>query len=337
MSERVTVRLSDVAARAGVSLATASKSLNGRAEVAEGTRRLVQDAAEQLRYVPNRVARSLSSRQTGTVGLLTANLDHRFVLPILMGAEDALGTGRIDAFLCDARGDAVREQHHLTSLLTRRVDGIIVVGERTDPRPSLGSHIPVPIVYAYAPSTDPNDFSLVADNQQGGRIAMEHLLACGRTRIGYVSGDASYAAAQDRVIGGQEALRRAGLTLAAEPLFSDWSEGWGRAAGSLLVEQHPEIDGIVCGSDQVARGVMDALRDAGRRVPDDVAVIGYDNWDILALGARPALTTVDANMQELGREAARHIFDAIAGGELSSGIVQRPVRLVIRGSTIADR
>lgn len=329
------VRLVDVAALADVSLATASKALNGRAEVADVTRQRVLAAADALHFVPNRLARSLSSRTTGTVGLLTASLDHRFVLPILEGAEDAFGSGSIDVFLCDSRGDAVREQHHLSSLMTRRVDGIIVVGDRTDERQSLGPQGAVPIVYAYAPSGDPADISLTPDNRQGGRLAVEHLLSLGRTRLAMVSGDVSYVAARDRVAGGVDALSAAGLTLLTEPLYSDWSEGWGRAAGALLADRYRDLDGIICGSDQVARGVLDALRDAGRRVPEDVAVVGYDNWDVLALGARPALTTVDANMEELGREAARQIFRAIAGDPAAPGSRKLPVRLIIRGSTLS--
>lgn len=155
-----TTTLSDVARLAGVSLATASKAMNGRTDVAPATRRRVLEAAEDLAFTPNAMARGLLAGRTGTVGLLTSDLDGRFMLPILMGAEDAFGAGQVNVFLCDARGDAIREQHHLRALLSRRVDGIIVVGRQTDPRPSLGQDIPVPVVYAYAPSDDDRDLSL---------------------------------------------------------------------------------------------------------------------------------------------------------------------------------
>jgi LacI family transcriptional regulator len=164
--------LTDVARIAGVSIATASKAINGRDEVAPSTRKRVIDAAEQLSFTPNALARSLTEGRSGTVGLLTSDLEGRFVLPVLMGAEDAFGAGAINVFLCDARGDSIREQHHLKALLNRRVDGIIVVGRSTDPRPSLGQDLPVPVVYAYAPSNDPRDTSLVPDNRAGGRLAV---------------------------------------------------------------------------------------------------------------------------------------------------------------------
>ncbi|MCT9821337.1 LacI family transcriptional regulator [Microbacterium sp. W1N] len=336
-SESRATTLSDVARRAGVSIATASKALNGRDDVAADTRRRVLDAAQALSFTPNAMARGLLAGRTGTVGLLTSDLEGRFMLPILMGAEDAFGSGQVSVFLCDARGDAIREQHHLKALLGRRVDGIIVVGRQTDPRPSLGQDLPVPVVYAYAPSDDPRDLSLTPDNYSGGRLAVEHLLACGRTRIAHISGDPSYAAAQDRLAGARAALTAAGLDLVGEPLFSAWTEQWGRDAAAMLLQRHPDIDAIFCGSDQIARGVLDTARDLGRAVPEDLAVIGYDNWELLATNARPELTSVDANLQQLGRQAAQRVFDAIDGVDIGEGVHHLPVRLVIRGSTIARR
>ncbi len=329
--------LGDVARRAGVSIATASKALNGREDVAASTRTRVLEAADALSLTLNPMARGLLAGRTGTVGLLTSDLDGRFMIPILTGAEDAFGAGRVSVFLCDARGDAIREQHHLNALLSRRVDGIIVVGRQTDPRPSLGQDLPVPVVYAYAPSDDPHDLSLTPDNYTGGRLAVEHLIACGRTRIAHISGEPSYAAAQDRLAGARAALAHAGLELAGEPMFSMWTEHWGRDAAALLLQQHPDVDAVFCGSDQIARGVLDTARDLGRRVPDDLAVIGYDNWEVLATNSRPELTSIDANLQQLGRQAAQRVFDAIDGVDIGEGTHHLPVRLVIRGSTIARR
>ncbi|WP_395245443.1 LacI family DNA-binding transcriptional regulator [Agromyces sp. MMS24-K17] len=332
-----TSTLSDVARLAGVSLATASKAINGRDQVAPATRQRVLEAAEELSFTPNALARSLIAGRTGTVGLLTSDLEGRFVIPILMGAEDAFGAGQVNVFLCDARGDAIREQHHLKALLNRRVDGIIVVGRQTDPRPSLGHDLPVPVVYAYAPSDDPTDVSVTPDNVAGGRVAAEHLISCGRRRIAHISGDPAYAAAQDRAVGVDAALADAGLELVGDVMFSDWSEHWGRDATAILLANHPDVDGIVCGSDQIARGVLDTLRDLGKRVPEDIAVIGYDNWEVLATNSRPGLTSVDANLKALGRAAAMRIFDAIDGEAADAGVQSLPVRLVIRGSTIPRR
>lgn len=329
--------LNDVARLAGVSIATASKAINDRSDVAPATRQRVLRAAEKLSFTPNAMAKGLLAGRTGTVGLLTSDLEGRFMIPILMGAEDAFGAGQVNVFLCDARGDAIREQHHLRALLSRRVDGIIVVGRQTDPRSSLGQDLPVPVVYAYAPSDDPRDLSLTPDNFAGGRTAIEHLLSCGRTRIAHISGDPTYAAARDRVAGALAAMGEAGLTLVGEPMLSEWTEQWGRDAAAMLLARHPDVDAIFCGSDQIARGVLETARDLGRGVPDDLAVIGYDNWEIFAMNSRPQLTTIDANLQQLGRQAALRVFDAIEGIDIGEGVSRLPVRLVIRGSTIARR
>ncbi|MCM6761537.1 LacI family transcriptional regulator [Rathayibacter sp. ZW T2_19] len=330
-----TSTLSDVAKLAGVSMATASKAINGRS-VAPATRVKVMEAARELSFTPNALARSLVEGRTGTVGILTNDLEGRFVIPILMGAEDAFGAGAVNVFLCDARGDAIREQHHLAALLNRRVDGILVVGSSTNPRPSLGHDLPVPVVYVYAPSEDPTDVSLAADNYQGGRLATEHLLGLGRRRIAHLTGDPSYQAAQDRARGVRDAMRDADLELVSDVMFSEWSESWGRDGTAVLLERHADLDGIVCGSDQIARGALDSARDLGRKVPEDVAVVGFDNWLVLATNARPQLTSIDADLQELGRAAAHRVFEAI-GGSPASGTQYLPTRLVIRGSTIARR
>ncbi|WP_405727035.1 LacI family transcriptional regulator [Streptomyces sp. NBC_00028] len=327
-----TATLSDVARLAGVSVATASKALNGRSQVRAETRQRVIEAAERLSFRPNQLARGLLAGRTGTVGLLTSDLEGRFSIPILMGAEDAFGAGEVAVFLCDARGDAIREQHHVRALLGRRVDGLIVVGSRTDPRPSLGRGLPVPVVYAYAPSDDPEDLSIVPDNVDAGRIAVQHLLACGRTRIAHITGDPGYAAAHDRVAGARAALADAGFSLVGEPRFGSWSEGWGRAAVALLLDQHPDVDAVLCGNDQIARGVVDVLRERGQRVPEDVAVMGFDNWQVMTSGCRPLLTSVDMNLEQVGRAAAQALFGAIAGSP-RPGVEALPCRVAIRGST----
>lgn len=204
--------LSDVASRAGTSVATASKALNSRAEVAPETRERVLRAAAELSFQPNVLARGLISGRTRTVGLLTDELGGRFAIPILLGAENALGNGQMSVLLCDARGDAIRRQHYIRTLLARQVDGFIVVGDSNDLRPSLTQDIPVPVVYAYAESTDPRDLSIVADDEGGARLAAEHLVSHGRRRIGHITGPDTYRAARDRVAGLRAVLAEAGLT-----------------------------------------------------------------------------------------------------------------------------
>lgn len=332
VSRRPTI--TDVAALAGVSIATASKAINGRQDVRASTRQRVLAAAEELAFRPNALARSLLSGQTRTVGLLTSDSAGRFGIPVLLGAEDAFGAGEMAVLLCDARGDAIREQHHLRALLSRQVDGLIVVGESTNARPSVSRDLPVPVVYAYGPSDDPSDVSFVPDDVGGAAMAVRHLTALGRTRIAHVTGPETYQAARDRASGVRLALDEAGLDQAGETLFGAWSQRWGRHAAEMLLMAHPDVDAIFCGSDQIAAGLVEAVRERGRRIPDDLAVVGYDNWEVLSSETRPALTTVDMNLELLGRTAAQHLFAAI-DGRATPGVHRMPCDLVIRDSTAA--
>ncbi|MFJ4845472.1 MULTISPECIES: LacI family DNA-binding transcriptional regulator [unclassified Streptomyces] len=326
--------ITDVASLAGVSIATASKALNGGNQVRAETVQRVLRAAEELAYQPNALARSLISGQTRTVGLLTSDSVGRFGIPVMLGAEDAFGTGEMAVLLCDARGDSIREQHYVRTLLARRVDGIIVVGESTDRRPSISRDLPVPVVYAYAPSDDPRDVSFVPDDVGGARLAVQHLVTVGRRRIAHITGPTDYQAAQDRAAGTLGALEEAGLALSGgQVLFGAWSQRWGRQAAEIVLGSDPGIDAVVCGSDQIAAGFVEAARERGRRVPEDIAVVGYDNWEVLSTETRPPLTTIDMNLEVLGRTAAQHLFAAI-DGQAGSGVHRMPCSLTIRDSTL---
>jgi LacI family transcriptional regulator len=327
------VTLTDVARLAGVSVATASKALNGKSQVRAETREKVFEAARALSFTPNPFAQALHAPRTGTIGMLTSDLDNRFVLPVLLGAEDAFGSGATSVLLCDARGDSIREQHHLRTLLARRVDGIVILGRTTNPRPSITEGIPVPAVYAYAPSDDDADTSFTPDNYEAGRKAIEHLVARGRSSIALVNGEPNYAAAVDRAFGARDAMADLGLALeGGDALFGQWSENWGRQCTETLLQSGRRFDAVLAGSDQIARGVLDQLRESGLSVPSDVAVMGFDNWDILSATARPPLTSIDMNLQELGRAAALSLSEAISG-QADPGIHRLPVRLVPREST----
>jgi LacI family transcriptional regulator len=325
--------LKDVAQLAGVSIATASKALNNRGQVHPGTRARVLEAAKRINFRPNPLARGLLAGATGTVGLLTDDMVGRFSIPIMMGAEDAFGTGKMSVFLCDARGDAIRLSYHLQALLDRRVDGLIVLGSNTDPRPSLGRDLPVPVVYVYGPSDDPRDLSLVPDNVGAGVIAAQHLIETGRRHIAHITGEREFVAARDRAEGVSETLLVAGLDLVGgDAIYGSWSESWGRTATVALLDRHPELDAIICGNDQIARGALDILRERRVQVPGDVAVMGFDNWETLTTESRPQLTSVDLNLEALGRIAAQRLFSAI-DGESQSGVEALPTRLIVRAST----
>lgn len=326
--------LADVAREAGVSSATASKALSGRYGVKNTTRLAVQQAADRLKFTPNRGAQALAIGRTGTVGMVTHDLEGRFSIPVLLGAEDTFGTNKVSIFLCDARGDSIREEHHVSSLLGRQVDGLIVVGARPDPRPSLGN-LSVPVVYAYAPSQDPQDMSVIVDQQGAGAIAVEHLLDCGKKKIAIIAGDRTYGAASERVQGAQEALAAAGMAPVIEPLFGAWDEQWGRGAIKIVMDRVGKqgVDAVICGSDHIARGCTDTLRELGIDVPSEIAVIGYDNWEVMTEGSRPHLTSIDSNLEKVGQRAATRLMDATLG-RAKPGLEVVSCQLVVRGTTV---
>jgi len=325
--------ITDVAERAGVSIGTASKALNGRGTLRAETRARVLRVAENLGFEPNALARSLLAGRSFTVGLLTTDSFGRFSIPVMLGAEDALGEGRMSVLLCDGRGDPERERRYIRTLLSRRVDGIIVTARRVDPRPPVGTDLPVPVVYAMAQSDDRQDLSVLPDDEGGGHMAVSHLVKEGRVRIGHISGPDHFEAARRRALGASLALSGAGLDLAGgKVLFGEWSEAWGREATSRLLERQPRTDAIFCGSDQIARGVTDELRGRGCRVPEDVALVGFDNWDVMAEACRPPLTTIDPNLSEVGRVAARELLAAIEGTPIG-GVRTVACTLVVREST----
>jgi LacI family transcriptional regulator len=322
-----------VAALAGVAPGTASKALNGRGQLRADTRERVRRAAEQLGFTPDGPGRALSSGRSYTVGLVTTDSFGRFSIPILLGAEDALGAGQMAVLLCDTRDDPLREQHYLRTLVARRVDGILFTGRRTEPRPPVAVPGPIPVVHVFTPSADPTATSVVVDDAAGARLAVEHLLDLGRRRIAHITGPQTHRSATARADAAAGAIREAGAVAVGPVLYGDWSERWGRHAITTLLRRDSDLDAVTCGSDQIARGVCDGLREAGRQVPEDVSVVGFDNWDVMATACRPPLTTVDLRLEELGRCAARFLLDAI-DGEPHPGTTSLTPRLVVRESTL---
>jgi LacI family transcriptional regulator, galactose operon repressor len=327
----VTIR--DVAAQAGVSIGTASKALNGQGKLRAETRDRVAAAARELGFEPNVLARGLLAGRTYTVGVITTDSFGRFSIPVMLGAEGALGAGQISVFMCDTRDDPGRERQYLGMLLSRRVDGLIVAGRRIEPRPSIGFGLGIPVVYAMTQSMDSDEPAILPDDTGGGRLAAEHLLSLGRRQFGHITGPERFLCARKRARGFCDTVTAAGVKFAAhDVLYGEWSERWGREAVRVVLDSTPDVDAIFCGSDQIARGVTDTLRLAGKRVPEDIAVVGYDNWSPMVLGADPPLTSVDMCLEHVGRVAAEHLLLAI-NGDPTHGVHTVPCRLVPRDST----
>jgi LacI family transcriptional regulator len=324
----------DVARAAGVSVGTVSKALNGSGRLRPETRARVRAAAERLDFRPNDLIKSLLRGRTYTVGLITTDYFGRFNMPVIAGIEDALGSAEILVFLCNVRDDPERERKVISALLAKQVDGIIVMGRRIDTRAPINvGRSGLPVVYAFARTTDPGSLCLIPDDEKGGLLAAEHLIARGRRRLAHITGPADRDAVIARHRGMAGALSAHGLALPdARVMYGEWTEASGYEAVGQLLRRDPDVDAVFCGSDIIARGVLDGLRESGRTVPDDVAVIGFDNWEIIATQARPPLTTIDMNLHDLGGAAPPRLL-AMLDGQSHSGVVHLPCTLVVRESS----
>lgn len=337
-ARRAPLTIHDVARAANVSISTVSKAMNNSGSLRPETRAKVNAVAKQLGFRPNDLAQSLHRGQSFTVGLITTDAFGRFSIPIMEGLEECLADQRMSVFMCNASDNPDRERQHVESLLGKRVDGIVVTGRRADRRPRLQiDDRNIPVLYVYAQSDDPHSLCLVPDDEGGARLATEHLIGLGRTRIAHVTGPERFEAVRLRRRGYRAALRRAHLDASeAFYLSGPWSEEFGRqAVGRLFKTRKDAPDAIFCGNDQIARGVADALRERGIAVPAEVSIVGFDNWAIVAEATRPPLTTVDMNLKALGREAGQRLIEMI-GGSGTAGVQRLPCSLVVRESCGAN-
>lgn len=333
MVRRRSITVSDVARFAGVASGTVSKALSGQGQLKKETRERVIAAARELGYQPNHLAKSLLTGRSYVVGVLTTDSIGRFTIPLLTGAEDVLGAGQMSMMLCESRNDLVRERYYLQTLLSRRVDGIIVTGRSSDERPSIGRDLPIPVVYALSRSVDPDDISILHDDRSGAADAVRHLVQTGRRTIAIASGPPRHSASENRRAGAEEELLRSGLAQVELPMGCAWSEEWGREVAHHISRIEPAVDGVFCMNDQIARGVSDGLRELGIRVPEDVGIIGMDNWDVMVESSRPPLTSIDLELPKLGRLAATLLLSLIQGEEVEPGVRLVPSSLVMRRST----
>lgn len=330
---RATIR--DVAARAGVSIGTASKALNDNGSLRQETRDKVIAAANELGFRPNAMAQSLHRAHSMTVGILSNDSFGRFVFPIVEALENELAAHGIAVFMCNATDDPERERQHVEQLLGKRIDGLVVTARRRDRRPAVA--VPgksMPVIYVFSQTDDPDALCLLPDDEGGAVSAVEHLLAQGRRRIAHISGPADFEAVSLRHRGYVETLARAGIAAPDDYYLSGgWSEAWGREAAAKLFDGTvPAPDALFCGNDQIARGAIDGLRERGIAVPRDVAVVGFDNWEVMTAASRPPLSSVDMNLKQLGQVAGERLLSMIAG-ERRKGVERLPCSLVVRQSS----
>ncbi|GAA2156021.1 LacI family DNA-binding transcriptional regulator [Actinomadura napierensis] len=326
--------LEEVAARAGVGRGTVSRVVNGSPRVSERARQAVLKAIDELGYVPNRAARTLVTRRTDTVALVVAESDQRlfgepYFAGIIRGISNGLGDTGLQLLLALARSPAeyARLEHYLT---TQHVDGVLLTSlHAEDPLPAKLEANGVPTVLGgRPPGLSPVSYVDV-DNRLGAREAVGHLITGGRRRIATIAGPQDMGVGIDRLAGYREALGEAGLP--EYVVFGDFGEATGITAAERLLAGEPALDAVFAASDPMALGTLRVLRRLGRRVPDDVAVIGFDDSAAAPL-ADPPLSSVHQSPEEMGVAMARLLVSRIRGEAVADPVVIMRPHLVLRES-----
>jgi len=338
--ERVTI--SHVAKEAGVSLQTVSRVINNRQEITPTTRQHVQDVIKRLGYQPNAIARSLSQRRSHTLGVVTSGLEYYGPSHILVGVEQGANQAGLSIFLnLLHQPESENIGPIVNGLVSRQVEGIIwAVPEIGNNRSWFREAMPQPPIPVIFLSTRPRDDLNVVeiDNRNGAYMATEHLLERGHRKIGLITGPLTWWAASERRRGWQEALTAAGIPFSdSQVVEGNWSAESGERGLHELLEKSPDVQAVFACNDQMALGLMQAARSLGKRIPEDLAVVGFDDIPESAF-YYPPLTTIRQGLYELGHVAVQtfvKIREAEQAGEsaTSAQTVWLQPQLVIRKST----
>ncbi len=325
--------LDEVARRAGVSRTVASRAINNARDVSRGARDAVDKAVRELGYVPNPTARALATSQAGAVLLAVSHNEpglfaDPFFSHVIVGINAALE--KTDLVLMLLLADSERGRERLERVLrSRRTDGIMLLAlHGEDPLYRLAQRLDLPVVLGGRPLHGEPSWYVDADNRGGARIATEHLIASGRHRIAAIAGPQDTRVGVERHRGHLEAMAVAGLD-GSRTEVSDFTESGGAAAMLRLMERFPDLDAVFAESDNMAAGAVRSLRAAGRSVPGDVAVVGFDDLPI-ARSTDPGLTTVHQPVQALGQEMAKMLIALLAGERPTPLLL--PTHLVVRAS-----
>jgi DNA-binding LacI/PurR family transcriptional regulator len=331
--------LEAVAARAGVGRGTVSRVINGSSQVSARARQAVLSAIEDLGYVPNRAARSLVTRRTDCIALVVSESEDRvFAEPFFAGVVRGVGAEVADTSfqlwlaMINSSTDRSRVGRHLTA---QHVDGAMLLSlHGDDSLPQLLDDSGLPTVLGGRPTGFVPRRDVDVDNHAGARMAIDHLVGRGRRRIATIAGPQDMSAGVARLEGYRDALCDAGLLDEHKDLaaYGRFSESSGRTATEELLSRRPDIDAIFAASDPMAFGAMRAIKEAGRRIPDDIAVVGFDGSPAAA-NTEPPLTTVHQPAEAMGRHMARLLLELISGESLEERAVILVPDLVVRDSS----
>lgn len=330
--------ITDVAKHAGVSVTTVSKVINNYTDVSEKTRKKVNESIRLLRYEPNVVARGLVKKRSWTIGILLHNImTNPFVSEMMSGMQKALASSGYDLLhlSADFNDPDYSVIRHCSS---RNVDGMVVFGISRD------NKIPMDLVKAELPTmfVDTDLIGrragyITADNRNGILAVMEHLYELGHRKIAFVSGYLGYVAGRTRFEGYQQGLRQFQLPYYSNYVeISNFDSAGGYNAMQNLLKLPDRPTAVVCTSDVMAIGVMNAVADAGLSVPDDVSVVGFDNTAFASI-VKPGLTTVSQNIFSIGERVIHQLIELVENPDYSPPVLVEPIELIIRQSTSAPR
>ncbi len=333
MPNRVT--MADVAHEVGVSMMTVSRVINHKGDVSEVTRRRVLEVIERLDYCPSGIARGLATRRTGTLGLVVPDVANPFFAEVARGVEHVAYAEGYNVFLCNTDEDPGRELDVLNSLEEKRVDGLVLCSSRLeseDLRLVVDSHPVVVLVNRRLNGAGEQVRAVLVDDVLGGRLTAGHLVGRGHRAIGLLAGPAGSRSGRSRLQGYQAILAEAGLRFDA-----GWVQncapvaGAGRTVARALLGAHAELTALLCYNDLVAVGVLRAAAELGRSVPEDLAVVGFDDIPLAAL-VTPPLTTCRIPRYELGVRAVKLLLGQIRGDSAGSEEIILEPELVVRES-----
>jgi DNA-binding LacI/PurR family transcriptional regulator len=329
--------LEEVARLAAVSTATVSRVVNHSPKVRPDTRKAVEKAIARLGYVPNRAARSLVTKRTDTIALVVSESESRvfsdpFFPSIMQGISSAIADTELQLLLLLARGE--REHVKVERFIRHgHVDGVILMSlHGDDPLPRALTEAGIPTVLSGRPRPGERLPYVDADNRGGARAATSHLLSAGRSKVGTITGPLDMTVGVDRFEGYTDALRDSGQRLRKGLVeHGDFSKEAGARAMKALLRRHPALDGVFVANDPMAIGALETLQALGRRVPDDVAVIGFDDVDDAA-STNPPLTTVRQPLEVMTEAMAELLLRRIDDARVDDEFVVCPTRLIHRAS-----
>lgn len=321
----------DVARKAGVSKSLVSLVMRGASNVSETSRQAVLEAAEELGYRPNAVARSLVQQRSFVIGVMVSDLSNPFFIDVIQGATDAARVAGYRALVNTGGREKDNEEDAIETLLRLQVDGLVLAGSIVDSRFIERVGAEVPTVVTNRASRSRVIDSIVIHDRKGAAMAVDHLVGLGHRKIAHITGGRG-AGARNRLTGYRQAMKRHGLEGEIRVVPGAYTEEGGAEGVGRLMAEGVEFTAIIAPNDLAALGVLEALGATGLRVPDDVSVVGYDDTFLAGLG-HIDMTSVRQDARLMGAQAVEMLIERADGQRTTTDHIVLEPTLTIRSST----